>query len=396
MNNNIMTDSSMFQEIEDSYSINVYPKRPIVIVKGKNARVWDIDEKEYIDCIAGIGVANIGHANETVNNAIKNQVDQIITCPSIFYNDQRAKFIERLISVTPSKLTRVFLTNSGTESIEAAIKFTRVATGKKEFISANRGFHGRTLGALSATFNPKYKKPFLPLVPGFYHVPFNNIEKLKTTITEDTAGIILELVQGEGGINIIDEEYITQVRELCDQHEIILIIDEVQTGFCRTGKFFASDLFALQPDIMTVAKSIAGGVPMGAILCTDELADKIKIGHHSSTFGGNPLACAAGIASIDFMVQNRLDNEAKEKGAYILRQLQEKVGDLPVVRSIRGIGLMLGIELKRKAKDYIFKLMQEGVLVIAAGSTVIRLLPPLTIPYKDIDIVIEKIFDVLS
>ena len=379
-------------QISNENELDVYPKRDVVIVKGENARVWDDQGREYIDCVAGHGVVSIGHCNPRVVDAVKKQVEKLISCPGIFYNDSRALFLQKLIEITPENLTKAFLCNSGAESIEAAIKFARISSGKTDFVCAMRSFHGRTLGALSATYNPKYRDDFKPLVPGFSFVPFNNIDKIKSVISDKTAGIILEIVQGEGGVNIGDDEYFKQVRELCNENGIILIIDEVQTGFCRTGKMFACEYFGLQPDILCLAKAMAGGIPIGATLCSDKIS--IPKGKHGSTFGGNPLACEAAIAAIGYMIDNNLAGEAIAKGDYFCQKLSEF--NLQVIREIRHRGLMIGIELKVKVKPYIEKLLQEGVLVLPAGATVIRLLPPLTISYSDLDKVLSYLQSVLS
>ncbi|MFH1439510.1 MAG: aminotransferase class III-fold pyridoxal phosphate-dependent enzyme [Candidatus Woesearchaeota archaeon] len=421
-----------YKELEQKYEFDVFPKRDLVIVRGKDAKVWDDQGNEYIDCIAGHGAANLGHCNEKVVDAINEQAKTLITCSGVLYNDKRALLLEKLIGIAPESLTRGFLCSTGTEAIEAALKFARFnAKNKKDkdgnlgnpnkirFICAMRSFHGRTLGALSATFNPRYKEDFEPLVPGFSFVPFNNIEKLRERVEENsdenrnnlTAAIILEVVQGEGGVNIGKEEYFRQVRQLCDEKDILLIIDEVQTGFCRTGKMFASNHFNLQPDILCLAKSIAGGVPMGAVLCSDKV--EVPIGRHGTTFGGNPLACAASIAAIDFMLDNNLAKQAEKKGRYFLENFTKKFDVMKTasksicqaeetedksskVREVRQIGLMIGIGLKEKSGPYIEKLISEGVLALPAGPTVLRLLPPLTISYEELDIVIDKVVKVLS
>lgn len=382
----------LFRELEELYSFNTYKKRGITLVKGKGTLVWDDKNRKYIDCVGGFGAALVGHANEVVAKAIYEQAQRLISCPAMFYNDRRAVLLEKLISITPPGLNQAFLCNSGTEAIEAAIKFARFTKRKTDFICAYRGFHGRTLGALSATHNPKYKRDFEPLVPGFSFVPFNNLGQLEKAITEKTAGVILEVVQGEGGIYIGNKEYFQGVRELCDRKGILLIIDEVQTGFGRSGRMFAIEHMQVEPDIMCVAKAIAGGLPMGAVIVSPKI--KSPLGKHGSTFGGNPLSCAAAIASIDFILEEKLAEQAQEKGRYLLNKLYNL--KLEKIREIRGLGLMIGIELKEKVKPHISRLMEEGVLVLSAGSTVIRLLPPLVITYGEIDFIVEMIAKVLS
>jgi len=381
-----------FRELIDNYEVAVYPKRDLVIVKGKDASVWDEKGNEYIDCTAGIGVATIGHSNPEVVKAITKQAETLITNACVFYNDTRALFLEKLNEITPPNLKRSFLTNSGTEAIEAAIKFARVSTGKTDFIATMKGFHGRTLGALSGTYKEEYREPFSPLVPGFTFVPFNNLEKMENAITQKTAGIILEVIQGEGGINIASQEYIEGVRKLCDKNNIILIIDEIQSGFCRTGKMFAINHFGIEADILTVAKGIAGGFPMGAAICSDKI--KIGFGQHGTTFGGNPLASAAGLASIKFMIDNNLAEQAREKGNYLISKLN--IEELSKVREIRYKGLMIGIELKEKVQPILQQLMEENILAMPAGKIVLRMLPPAVITYEQLDKVAEVLNRILK
>jgi acetylornithine/LysW-gamma-L-lysine aminotransferase len=378
-------------ELQQQYEFDVYPKREVTIVKGKGAKVWDDKGNEYIDCVAGISVANVGHSNDSVVKAITKQAETLITCPGIFYNDTKAKFLEKLISITPKSLTKAFICNSGAEAIEAAIKFARYTTKKTEIITAMKGFHGRTYGGMTATAKKEYKEPFAPLLPGFVHVPYNNFVKLENAVNENTAAIILELIQGEGGINIAKEDYVQKVRNLCNEKGILFIVDEIQTGFCRTGKMFASEHYNVEPDIMCVAKSMGGGVPVGATVCSDKI--EVPKGKHGSTFGGNPLACAASIASIDFMIENNLAERSVELGEYFVNKLKEH--DLAKVREIRNKGLMVGIELKEKVQPYILKLMEERVLCLPAGPIVMRLLPPLTIEKEELDFVVEKLVKVL-
>jgi acetylornithine/LysW-gamma-L-lysine aminotransferase len=383
---------STFLEIENKYALNIFARRNVALVRGLNARVWDENGKEYIDCVSGNGVANIGHCNEKIIEAINKQSQRLLICSNIFHNDQRALLLEKLVQLTPANLNKVFLCNSGTESVEAALKFARSVTGKTDFICAMRSFHGRTMGALSATYNVKYKKDFEPLVPGFHFVPFNNAEKLSQQINQDTAAVLLEIVQGEGGVHIGNREYFQQVQKLCHENGILLIIDEVQTGFCRTGKMFACEHFDVRPDMLCLSKSIAGGIPMGAVLCSDKI--EIAVGQHGTTFGGNPLACAAALAAIDYMQENNLAEQAQNKGNYFTEKFKQF--NLQRVRKVRQLGLMIGIELKEKSQPFIEILVGEGVLALPAGATVLRLLPPLTIGYDDLDFVLEKIKLVLS
>lgn len=381
-----------YKSLIEKYEVDVYPRRDVVLVKGNGARVWDDKGNEYIDMAAGISVANIGHSNKMVVDAISTQAAALITCANTFYNDTKALFLEKLFSITPQNLTRAFLTNSGTEAIEAAIKFARLNTKKTKFIAAMKGFHGRTYGALSATYKKDYREGFEPLLPGFNFVPYNNFEKIAELADDDTAAIILEPVQGEGGINIGQKEYFKKVRELCDEKNILLIIDEIQTGFCRTGRMFAIEHLGIEADMMTLAKSIAGGFPMGALLCSDKI--KVEKSKHGSTFGGNPLACAAGIASIDFMLENKLWEMADSKGNYF----REKFDSLQLskVRESRIVGLMIGIELKDKVQPVLQELLENRIVALPAGTTVLRMLPPLVISYEDLDRVIEVLSKILK
>ena len=379
-----------FQALEQRLSFEVFPKREITIVKGEGATLWDSEGKVYIDCTAGVGVASVGHANPRVAEAIAEQAMTLITCPGVFYNDTRAKLLEKLVAISPAGLNRAFLCNSGTEATEAALKFARHTTGKSHFVCAMRGFHGRTMGALSATH--KHRDQFEPLIAGFSFVPFNNIHKLEAALSEETAGVILEIVQGEGGVRIGKHEYLQAVQKLCRERGVLLIIDEIQTGFCRTGKMFACEHFDLRPDLLCVAKAMAGGVPMGAVLCSD--AVRQEVGMHGTTFGGNPLACAAALAAIEFMQGNDLPRQAAEKGDYLAGRLEPK---LPAkVRELRHLGLMVALELKEKSKPYILALMDQGVLALPAGPTVIRLLPPLIISQGQLDQVADTLLSVLA
>jgi acetylornithine/LysW-gamma-L-lysine aminotransferase len=379
-----------YADIERQYAFEVYPKRDITLVRGEGATVWDDTGKSYIDCTAGVGVASVGHANPQVARAISEQAKTLITCAGIFYNDARARLLKRLVTIAPAGLNRAFLCNSGTESMEAAIKFARHASGKSDFVCAMRGFHGRTLGALSATF--KYRDMFEPLLPGFSFVPFNNIDKLRSAVGDATAAVVLEPVQGEGGVRPADPEYMSAVQALCVERDVLLVIDEIQTGLCRTGSMFASEHYGVTPDILCLAKALGGGVPMGAVLTSGRVTP--VVGMHGSTFGGNPLACAAALATIDYMQEHKLDDQAREMGDYFAEQF--RAIQPARVRELRQIGLMIGIELKEKATPYLMALMEEGVLALSAGPTVIRLLPPLTISRDEIDSVVSKLLKVLA
>lgn len=379
---------------ETRYEAGTYRKRAIRLMRGAGALVEDDQGRQYLDCTAGIGVANVGHSNPRVVQAIARQAERLITCPEMFFNDARAAYLEHLVAALPGGLDRVFLCNSGTEAVEAAIKFARLATGRSEIVAALRGFHGRTLGALSATWEPRYRIPFAPLVPGFSHVRYNDAGALGDEVTERTAAVLLEVVQGEGGIHIADAEYLRTAERLCRERGALLIVDEVQTGFGRTGRMWASEHADITPDLLCLAKGIAGGLPMGAT-CLGPRVQTITHGTHGSTFGGNPLACAAASATLDELQERCLPQHAAEVGAYLLERLRAMVGSASSVREVRGLGLMLGIELRRHAQPFVERLAERGVLVLSAGPYVIRLLPPLVIEQAQIEQVAEAIEEVL-
>ena len=379
------------QELERTYELGVYSRRDIVLVRGRGARLFDENGREYIDCAANVGVSNIGHGNEAVAMAVHEQYLTLGNCYSMFYNPVRAHLAQKLASLAPGNLNKVFFCNSGAEANEAAIKFARASTGRPEIIAAMRGFHGKTMGALAATWGPEYQKPFAPMLPGLKHVPYNNFAKLEAAIGDNTAAVLLEVVQGEGGVRVGDKGYFQKVREICDAQGVLLIIDEVQTGFGRTGTLFACEQF-VEPDMLCLAKSLAGGIPMGAVLCNDRI--KVPVKSHTSTFGGNPTACAAALASVDVIEKEGLVEKSKTLGEYFLKELRDIKNSK--IREVRGLGLMLGIELKEKAGPYVQKLTEKGVIVLLAGATVIRLLPPLVITKEEIDGVVEAIKEVLN
>lgn len=377
--------------IEDKHSSGVYAKRGVTIVRGEGALLWDENGKEYIDCVGGQGAANLGHANPVVAAAMAAQAQRLISCPEIFHNDQRSRLMERLTAL--AGFPRVFLCNSGTEAVEAAFKFSRVATGRTEIVAAMRGFHGRTMGALSATWNKAYREPFMPLVPGFRHVPYNNLDALSQAVTRETAAVILEIVQGEGGVYPGTPEYLRGAQAICRENGALLIVDEVQTAFGRTGRMFGFQHHDLQPDLMCVAKSIAGGLPMGALLIAESVG--VLPGHiHGSTFGGNPLACATSLAALDEIERLELPKRAAENGEYFLANLRRI--DAPVARDFRGLGLLVGIELRKKAAPFVQALAEQGVLALTAGMNVIRFLPPLVISREQLDRVTDCVARVLA
>jgi acetylornithine/LysW-gamma-L-lysine aminotransferase len=379
--------------LENQYTSGVYGKREVVLVRGQGAVVWDAAGRAYLDCSAGYGVANVGHCHPRVVEAITQQAQTLLACPEFVYNDVRAQFQERLVEVLPAGLNRVYLCNSGAEAVEAALKFARLSTGKTEVIATMRGFHGRTMGALAATWNKDYRQPFEPLLGGVTHVPYNNLAKMREAMTPDTAAILVELVQGEGGVRPADEAYVQGLRQLCDEQNILLIFDEVQTGFGRTGRWFACQHTGVTPDLLCMGKSLAGGVPMGAVGIGLRVAN-LAPGLHGSTFGGNPLVCAAGLANLAVLEEENLIHQAEQLGHYFLAQLQKI--ESPLIREVRGLGLMLGIELKERVMPVLKLLQARGVIAMPAGATVLRLLPPLVITQAQIDEVVTAITAVLQ
>jgi acetylornithine/LysW-gamma-L-lysine aminotransferase len=391
MNNNFLNTNEII-EIENRHTSGVYAKQSIAIVRGQGASLFDAEDVEYLDCSSGHGVANLGHAHPKIAEAVSKQASTLITLFETFPNDQRALLMQKFANLIPG-LDRVFFCNSGTESVEAALKFARISTGRKNIVATMRAFHGRTYGSLSATFNKKYREGFEPLVPGFSHVPYNNIEALEQAVTEETAAVILEVIQGEGGVYIVSTEYIQAARQICDARGALLIVDEIQTGFGRTGTMFAIEHFDVTPDLLACAKSLAGGVPMGSVLIGPNVRN-LTTGVHGSTFGGNPLSCAAALAALQVIEEEDLPRQALVKGAYLMDKLHQI--ESPLIREVRGMGLMIGIELKQKSAPYIKALQERRIIALNAGMTVIRLLPPLVISYQQIDHLVDVLTEVLT
>jgi LysW-gamma-L-lysine/LysW-L-ornithine aminotransferase len=370
---------------EDAHTSGLYTKRGIVLVRGEGATVYDSDGRAYIDCVGGQGMANLGHGNAAVADAIARQARTLASCTELFYNDRRAELYDVLAEILPPSLDRIFLCNSGTEAVEGALKFARAATKRSGVVATMRGFHGKTMGALSATWGPEYREIFGPLVPGFSHVPFNKVEALDAAIGDDTAAFIVELVQGEGGVRPATVEFAQAAARLCRERGALLIVDEVQTGFARTGTLFAIEQYGIVPDILCLAKSIAGGMPMAAIAFSRAVGDLAKRSH-STTFGGNPLACAAAIAAIGEIRRLDLAANARERGKQLVDGLRAIRSER--IREVRGLGLLVGVELKENAAGALRALQDEGVLALGAGPTVVRYLPPLVISEQQIATVV--------
>jgi acetylornithine/LysW-gamma-L-lysine aminotransferase len=380
------------QEGEALHTSGVYAKRDVTLVRGEGAWLWDDQGRRYLDCTGGYGTVNVGHAHPAVAQAIAEQATRLISCPEIFYNDRRAELLETLAAIAPAGLDRFFLCNSGTEANEAAIKFARAITHRTGIVAAQRGFHGRTMGALSATWEPHYREPFAPLVPDVHHVPFDKLEAMGAAITETTAAVILEVVQGEGGVRPASPGYLPAVAALCRERGALLILDEIQTGFGRTGRMFACEHEGVTPDLLCLAKSLGGGMPIGAVGMGPRVRD-LPSGSHGSTFGGNPLACAAAIATIRVIREEDLPARAARAGERLLAGL--RAIHSPRVREVRGMGLLLGVELRERVRPTLLALQARGVLALQAGLNTLRLLPPLVISDEQIDSVIAAVDEVL-
>jgi LysW-gamma-L-lysine/LysW-L-ornithine aminotransferase len=381
------------RERELAHTSGVYPTKDVAMVRGKGAHLWDADGKQYIDCAAGHGVANLGHAHPRVVQAVSNQVGTLTTLAGSFPNDQRAEFQERLTAFLPEGFDRVFLCNSGAESIEGALKFARLTTGRPGIVAAQRGFHGRTMGALACTWDKKYREPFEPLIGAVQHAPYGKLDGFAELVGDDTACVIVEVVQGEGGVRLATPEFLRGLRALCDERGALLILDEVQSGFGRTGRRFAFEHYGIVPDILTMGKAIGGGLAMGAIGLGPGVCE-LKVGHHGSTFGGNPLACAAGNATLRTLVEDRLVERAEELGQWFRTALGEI--DSAQVREVRGLGLMVALDLRCRVAPVLAALQERGIIALPAGPTVLRFLPPLIIEKEDLEHVVKAVGEVLA
>lgn len=369
---------------EDKFMGLLYQKFPVTIEKGFGSKVIDTNGKEYIDCMCGYGVALTGHANPRVVNAIQKQLKKIITVHGSIYNKTREEFLENLIKVSPNELSNAYLSNSGSEAVEAAIKFARKFSKKTGIISMSGAYHGKTLGALSVTHNSKYKVAFQPLLKDVTFSRFNDIESLQSLINANTGTIILEPIQGENGIYLPTDEFLQQVRQICDENSIVLIFDEIQSGLGRTGKMWASEHWKTIPDIMCLAKGIAGGLPMGATLTRPDIIACIRKGEHSSTFGGNPLSCAAGNAVIESIIEDKLLENVNKIGTKLRSGLENLKKNHNSIREIRSKGLMVGIEMKFDIKQIILDGISNGLLLLYSGRNIIRLLPPLILNEENV------------
>lgn len=383
-------------DVEQRFTANVFAKKPLVAVKGKGALIWDINGREYIDCSGAYGVSVVGHCHPKVVEAIKRQAELLIACHSFLYNDARAEFLVKLMAITPSPLKKAFLSNSGTEAVETALKLARKYTKKPEVVGFVGAFHGKTMGSLSATWNSRYRAAFEPLVPGFRHVPYGKADEVRAAVNEKTAAVIVEPIQGESGIRVPPEGFLKELREICDERGVLLIFDEIQTGFGRTGKLFACEHSNVIPDILCLAKSIGGGVPIGVTVARDEVMSSFELGEHTSTFGGNPLVCAAGSAAIDVVVGEKLPARAEALGRYFMDELKKLQVKYKIIREVRGKGLMIGVEFRFDVLNIILGALRRNVVVLDAGRNVLRFLPPLVITEEQIGRVVSVLDEVIG
>ncbi|MDD3753185.1 MAG: acetylornithine transaminase [Methanobacterium sp.] len=381
-------------DLDKDYVMQTYGRQPLALKKGKGAVVWDVEGVPYIDCVAGIAVNNVGHAHPRVAEAISKQAHKLIHTSNIYYTEEQVRLAKQLVEISPHQ--KAFFCNSGAEANEGAIKLARKFTGKGDIIAMENSFHGRTITTITATGQHKYKKGFGPLPPGFNHVPYGDLEAVGDAITEKTAAVLVEPVQGEGGIIIPPQGYLDELKKICHENDVLLIFDEVQTGFGRTGEMFASQTFKVTPDITTLAKAIAGGFPMGAILASAEVGSAFEPGDHAATFGGGPLACAAGLASIQTIQEEGLVVKSRENGIYFQNELKELFQEHGRVEDVRGVGLMLGIEMDMPCTQMVDTMRHQGVLVNCTAENVLRLVPPLVITREQLDNVTNHLDEVIG
>ncbi len=387
--NDILADSH-------KYCMNTYGRQPLVLVKGRGTKVFDSDGREYIDFVSGVAVCNLGHCHPRVVVALQKQAQRLMHVSNHYHNEPQINLAKALVQ--HSFADKVFFCNSGTEAVEAAIKLARrysrevLKQDRYEFVTMRGSFHGRTMGALAATAQEKFHKGFEPVVPGFKYVPFNDIKAVEQAVNEHTCAVLVEPIQGEGGVNVPSDGYLKALRELCDERGILLMFDEIQTGMGRTGKLFAYEHEGVAPDVAMLAKGLGAGMPIGALIATDKAAQGLTPGTHGSTFGGNPLACAAALASLEALLEDDIIIPAVEQlGKHFLRGLDELKGKYPFVKDVRGRGLLIGMELDVPGKDIVTACLKEGMLINCTMDTVLRFMPPLIITQEEIDKLIETL-----
>lgn len=391
-----------FFDESSRYIMNTYNRYPIMLRKGRGIKVWSSDGREYLDFVGGVAVNILGHCHPRVVVAIQKQAQRLIHVSNYYYIEPQIKLAKLLVE--HSFADKVFFCNSGAEANEAAIKLARkyskehAGTDRFEIIAAKNSFHGRTLATLTATGQEKIQHGFEPLVPGFSHVPFNNMDALRKAVTGSTCAVLLEPIQGEGGVRLPDQDYLKEVRELCNERNLLLILDEVQTGMGRTGKLFAYEHYGIVPDIMTIAKGLGGGVPIGAMLATDRVASAFQPGNHASTFGGNPLVCAAAVATMETILEDGfILDQCNRMSKYFIERLEELKTKFPgIIREVRGKGLLLGMELTREGDPVVRACLEKGMLINCTAGNVLRFIPTLILQRKDIDQLIDVLHGILS
>jgi acetylornithine aminotransferase len=382
------------------YLMQTYTRQPLSIVRGSGTKVYDLEGREYLDFVGGIAVNILGHGHPELVQAIQHQAAQLIHTSNLYYTEPQVKLAHMLVD--HSFADKVFFCNSGAEANEAAIKLARhyshdkYGAGRFEIVTMKNSFHGRTMATLTATGQEKVQKGYEPLLPGFSYVAFNNLEELERAVTDKTAAIMLEPIQGEGGVYVADREYLKQVRALCAKKDVLLIFDEIQTGMGRTGTLFAYEQLGVQPDIMTLAKGLGGGVPIGACLATDSVAQAFTPGSHASTFGGNPLACAASLAVFRVLLEGHVLDHARRMGEYLAKGLSACKERHRVVREVRGLGLLQGIDLDMDGKAVVSECLARGILINATGEHVLRFVPPLIITQLEIDRLLDTLAQIFS
>jgi predicted acetylornithine/succinylornithine family transaminase len=386
--------------LSDKYIMSTYKRFPIVLVRGSGARVWDSNGKEYLDFVAGIAVCSLGHSHPKVVEAIKKQVETLTHVSNLYHIEPQILYARQLME--NSFAHKAFFCNSGAEANEAAIKLARkyayenTGEGKYELITMEDSFHGRTMATVTATGQTKFQVGFAPLLEGFKYVPFDNISALRDAITDKTCGVMLEPIQGEGGIKIPDDKYLTEVRKICDEKGILMILDEIQVGMGRTGTLFAYEHYKVKPDIVTLAKAVGNGFPIGVMMATDRVASAFQPGSHASTFGGNPLAMAAALATLETIMKDGILENVGKVGSYFIKRLHELKNRSSIVKEIRGRGLIIGMEISIEGSQIVNACMDRGLLINCTGGNVLRFVPPLTITEKDVNAAVAILGEVLG
>jgi predicted acetylornithine/succinylornithine family transaminase len=392
-----MSKTDRVVALYDKYIMNTYKRVPFCLAKAKGSSVWDIDGKKYLDFFPGWAVSGIGHCHRLVSAAVARQTKKLMHVSNNYYSELQALLAKRIIEASfPGK---VFFANSGAEANEGAVKLARMyghPSGRYEVITMTKSFHGRTLGMISATGQDKVKKGFEPLVEGFRHVPFNDIEALKEAVSDKTIAVMFEPVQCEGGINIASKEYMNAVRRLCGEKDIVMILDEVQTGMGRSGAMFCYELYGIEPDVVTLAKALGGGVPIGACVARGKFADVLTPGTHASTFGGSPLVSAAALAVFDAIKKEKLLENTRKMGAYLVKKLSALKKKGRLIKEIRSVGLIIGVELNIKGEDVYKRCLENGLLINCTQDTVLRIMPPMTVSRAEIDRAVSILEKVLA